>query len=96
MIELQDILNAYFPDFAKQQQLPYEQYKVINALTSCRSEALGSHIDTCDACGHLEVSYNSCRNRNCPKCQSAATSKDLQTTTSTTSHSILSCCFYCS
>lgn len=75
MIEIQDILKTYFPEYAQKHKLPYYYYKVINALISCRTQALGSHVDTCDDCGHSEVSYNSCRNRHCPKCQSAATAK---------------------
>lgn len=75
MIEIQDILKTYFPEFSSHHTLPYDRYKVVNALATCRSESLGSHVDTCDSCGHLELSYNSCRNRHCPKCQSAATSK---------------------
>ncbi len=46
-----------------------EQRKVINALKNCRTSALGGHIANCSACGHKDQSYNSCRNRHCPKCQ---------------------------
>jgi hypothetical protein len=49
------------------------QAKVVRALVACRTAALGGHVDVCDACGHESVSYNSCRNRHCPKCQGAAT-----------------------
>jgi hypothetical protein len=49
------------------------QAKVVRALIACRTAALGGHVDVCDACGHESVSYNSCRNRHCPKCQGAAT-----------------------
>ena len=44
------------------------QYRTLDALKRCRTASLGGHIDTCDACGHLTLSYNSCRNRHCPKC----------------------------
>ncbi len=45
------------------------QLRVLNDLAACRTAKLGGHLDACDACGELRVSYNSCRNRHCPKCQ---------------------------
>jgi hypothetical protein len=48
---------------------PARQRKVMRALTTCRTAALGGHVDACDRCGHRQISYNSCRNRHCPKCQ---------------------------
>lgn len=45
------------------------QERTLHALRKCRTSALGGHIDQCDKCGHLAMSYNSCRNRHCPKCQ---------------------------
>ena len=41
----------------------------MNALEKCRTASLGGHVDGCDKCGHIRISYNSCRNRHCPKCQ---------------------------
>jgi hypothetical protein len=41
----------------------------MSAVESCRTSALGGHVDTCDSCGYSAISYNSCRNRHCPKCQ---------------------------
>lgn len=52
-----------------------EQRKVMNAILSCRTAGLGGHVLKCDECGALEISYNSCRNRHCPKCQSLAKAK---------------------
>jgi len=49
-----------------------EQKKVIQAIMACRTAELGGHILQCDTCGSMEISYNSCRNRHCPKCQSLA------------------------
>lgn len=46
-----------------------DQVKAIKAIAQCRTAALGGHIDKCGQCGHQKVSYNSCRNRHCPKCQ---------------------------
>jgi hypothetical protein len=48
------------------------QLKVISAIERCRTAALGGHVDRCEACAHLRISYNSCGNRHCPKCQAAA------------------------
>jgi putative transposase/transposase-like zinc-binding protein len=48
------------------------QLKVMSAIEHCRSAALGGHVERCQDCGHRRVSYNSCRNRHCPKCQGAA------------------------
>lgn len=45
------------------------QQKTLRALRDCRTSALGGHVDSCDSCGNLSISYNSCRNRHCPKCQ---------------------------
>jgi hypothetical protein len=53
------------------EELPLSGYhrKTLRLLRDCRTSALGGHVDGCDACGHLQISYNSCRNRHCPKCQ---------------------------
>jgi hypothetical protein len=45
------------------------QLRTLSAMKKCRTSALGGHIDACDACGNVVISYNSCRNRHCPKCQ---------------------------
>ena len=45
------------------------QLKVMSAIESCRSAALGGHVERCEDCGHSRIAYNSCRNRHCPKCQ---------------------------
>lgn len=48
------------------------QRRVLQALAQCRTVALGGHTTQCDHCGYEEISYNSCRNRHCPKCQGRA------------------------
>ena len=45
------------------------QLRTINTIKNCRTEALGGHVDACNSCGNIQISYNSCRNRHCPKCQ---------------------------
>jgi len=52
--------------------LSLHQLKVMSAIEHCRTAALGGHVERCGDCGHQRAAYNSCRNRNCPKCQGAA------------------------
>lgn len=54
------------------------QLRTLSALKSCRTSALGGHIDACDSCGNLSISYNSCRNRHCPKCQGSSRENWIQ------------------
>jgi Putative transposase/Transposase zinc-binding domain len=49
-----------------------DQLKVMSAIETCRTAALGGHVERCEDCAHELISYNSCRNRHCPKCQAAA------------------------
>jgi len=49
-----------------------DQLKVMSAIESCRTAALGGHVARCEKCAHTHIAYNSCRNRHCPKCQGAA------------------------
>jgi len=67
MIEVQDIFNQFGSDFLEQHKLYPEQWKVFAAIKNCRTSVLGAHIDACDECGFEKISYNSCRNRHCPK-----------------------------
>ena len=68
-IELADIFRSHAKDFLQNHRLCPEQIKAFNAIIQCRTAALGGHIDCCENCGHTRQSYNSCRNRHCPKCQ---------------------------
>lgn len=68
MPELQDILIQYADDYSLNHPISYTQKKVINALKKCRTSSLGGHVTICDDCGNKQISYNSCRNRHCPKC----------------------------
>jgi ribosomal protein L37AE/L43A len=56
-----------------------EQRRALDDLTACRTAALGGHVLECPECGHQEVSYNSCGNRHCPKCQATAAARWLET-----------------
>ena len=72
-MEVADILHAQGDTFLEQHPwLNAHQRSVLRAIARCRTAALGGHLDRCDACGHQAISYNSCRNRHCPKCQAQA------------------------
>jgi hypothetical protein len=71
MIEVQDILRLYGESYRVKfaGNTSTGQYKVMHHLEMCRTAALGGHLDHCDECDHERISYNSCRDRHCPKCQ---------------------------
>jgi predicted Zn-ribbon and HTH transcriptional regulator len=69
-IELADIFRTSGADFLKTHNLCADQLKAFHAIENCRTSALGGHTDQCSHCGYSRPSYNSCRNRHCPKCQS--------------------------
>ena len=68
-IEVADILRDYIRPYQQKSPLLSDQYKIVHNLLSCRTAELGGHIEQCDHCGTERISYNSCRNRHCPKCQ---------------------------
>src|SRR6266851_820490 len=72
--EVADVFRTYGDDFLALWELVLSrpQRKAFDDIRACRTAALGGHMDQCDQCGHCAISYNSCRNRNCPKCQAAA------------------------
>ena len=72
-VDLADVFRAATSGFLRWHRASFQQLKVIQAITRCRTAALGGHIDTCTGCGKDGgLSYNSCRNRHCPKCQAQA------------------------
>jgi len=73
-IELADIIRQHGDAYRAQHEssLSSTQRRVMQAIAACRTAALGGHVEACDDCGHQRISYNSCRNRHCPKCQSLA------------------------
>jgi predicted RNA-binding Zn-ribbon protein involved in translation (DUF1610 family) len=73
-LEVADIFRAHGPAWRERQHghLSLGQLKVMSAIEQCRSAALGGHVLRCPACGEVEIAYNSCRNRHCPKCQGRA------------------------
>jgi Putative transposase/Transposase zinc-binding domain len=68
-LEVAEIFRQHGPAYRQSHRLPRNHLRVMRAIEICRTAALGGHRDQCDHCGHLEISYNSCRNRHCPKCQ---------------------------
>ena len=73
-LEVADIIRAQGERFIERSWswLTWAQIKVLHAIERCRTTALGGHRDRCVRCGHRAISYNSCRNRHCPKCQTSA------------------------
>ena len=78
-LEVADIFREHGPAWraAQRGHLSLGQLKVMSAIEQCRSAALGGHVLRCGGCGADQVSYNSCRNRHCPKCQSSAAQRWL-------------------
>jgi hypothetical protein len=66
--ELADIILCFGDDYIKRHRVSYHQHKVMEAIKNCRTSVMGGHKNECDHCGHEDISYNSCRNRHCPKC----------------------------
>jgi hypothetical protein len=73
-LEVADIFRSHGPAWrrARAGRLSLAQLKVMSAIESCRTAALGGHVAACRDCAHRVIAYNSCRNRHCPKCQGAA------------------------
>jgi hypothetical protein len=73
-LEVADIIRAAGRAFIERSRhwITRQHLKVLRAITSCRTAALGGHVDECTRCGYSGLSYNSCRNRHCPKCQANA------------------------
>jgi hypothetical protein len=73
-VEVADIFRGHGPAWrqANAGHVSLDQLKVMSAIESCRTAALGGHIERCEDCAYTAIAYNSCRNRHCPKCQGAA------------------------
>jgi hypothetical protein len=73
-VEVADILRAQGSRFLNRYRssFDFQQLKAFRAIQHCRTAALGGHLDRCSGCGHQAISFNSCRNRHCPKCQTQA------------------------
>ena len=73
-LEVADIFRGHGPAWrrANAVRVSLGQLKVMSAIETCRTAALGGHVARCEDCSHTQIAYNSCRNRHCPKCQGAA------------------------
>lgn len=71
-LEVADIVREFGTKLRRLHPVSPAQEAVLRHIETCRTAALGGHADTCDSCGHVRISYNSCRDRHCPKCQSLA------------------------
>jgi hypothetical protein len=73
-LEVADLIRAAGDAFIERSRkwIRWKHVKVLLAIARCRTAALGGHLDECTRCGHRAISYNSCRNRHCPKCQAGA------------------------
>lgn len=67
--ELAAIFRQHGDRYRRKRRLPLRQLRVMRAVETCRTAALGGHTETCGHCDYTRISYNSCRNRHCPKCQ---------------------------
>ena len=79
-LEVADVFRAHGAAWRKANagHASLAQLKVMSAIETCRTAALGGHVERCEDCAHERVAYNSCRNRHCPKCQAAAARKWLE------------------
>jgi Putative transposase/Transposase zinc-binding domain len=80
VLEVADIFRSHGPAYRAREagHLSLGQLRVMSAIEACRTAALGGHVRRCEDCAHIDVAYNSCRNRHCPKCQAAAAYDWLQ------------------
>jgi len=73
-LEVADLIRTAGAAFLERNRhwLSWKHVQVLRAIARCRTAALGGHLDECTRCGYRAISYHSCRNRHCPKCQTAA------------------------
>jgi hypothetical protein len=79
-LEVAEVFRRFGPAFREQHgaSLSAARRRAMLAIESCRTAALGGHVERCSDCGHQRIAYNSCRNRNCPKCQGLARAQWLE------------------
>ena len=77
-LELADIFRLHGPAYRQAHDLPLHQLRLIEAIETCRTPALGGVVQWCDHCQYTHIQYRSCRNRHCPKCQGLAREKWLE------------------
>lgn len=77
-LEVAGIFRQHGSRYRKAHRLPREQLRVMRAIETCRTAALGGHVEECGHCVYTRIAYNSCRNRHCPKCQNTERAKWLE------------------
>ena len=79
-LEVADVFRAHGPAWRRVHagHVSLGQLKVMSAIEACRTAELGGHVERCQDCSHVQIAYNSCRNRHCPKCQGAAANAWLE------------------
>jgi hypothetical protein len=77
-MEVADIFRRHGERYRARHRLPLQQLRRMGAIESCRTAALGGHVERCSHCPHQRISYNSCRNRHCPKCQNLERNRWLE------------------
>ena len=76
--EVADVFRRFGASYEATRRLPFTHRRVMQHIKDCRTAALGGHLEECDSCGHQRPTYNSCRDRHCPKCQTMAKEKWLE------------------
>jgi hypothetical protein len=76
--EVASVLDIHWSEVQYSSSFNSWQLRTLDAVRRCRTASLGAHVDGCTECGHLSISYNSCRNRHCPKCQGREREKWIQ------------------
>ncbi len=77
-LELADIFRQHGPAYRQAHPLPLHQHKLMQAIETCRTPAMGGSVEWCDHCQYTHLQYRSCRNRHCPKCQGLARAQWLE------------------
>ena len=77
-LEVAEVVRRYGQAYRTNYAPSPAQHRVLGAVAQCRTGALGGHVQECDHCGERQISYNSCRNRHCPKCQGSQTAQWLE------------------
>ncbi len=68
-LDVAEVFRSYQDEYLTTYWVSPQQRRVLRDPMACRTAALGGHLQRCQACGHQQIAYNSCRNRHCPKCQ---------------------------
>src|SRR5262249_11161411 len=78
-LEVGEIVRAHGAAYRARHPVTTQQARILRRLAECRTAALGGHVDPSTACGFPRISYNSCRDRHCPKCQASKRAAWLET-----------------